>query len=57
MAIKAKMCPRPRRKMKRDIDVKIVTAPILDPETGREREIVNAFTVRVRQSESAAGRR
>jgi polysaccharide biosynthesis transport protein len=33
------------KQMRRDIDVKIVTVPILDPETGREREIVNAFTV------------
>ncbi|MGH8175043.1 MAG: GNVR domain-containing protein [Steroidobacter sp.] len=28
-----------------DISVDIVTVPILDPETGREREIVSAFTV------------
>src|SRR5690606_29721555 len=28
-----------------DIDVEIVTVPILDPNTGREREIVTAFTV------------
>jgi succinoglycan biosynthesis transport protein ExoP len=33
------------RRMKRDIDVQIVTTPILDPRTGREREVVDAFTV------------
>jgi succinoglycan biosynthesis transport protein ExoP len=31
--------------LRRDIDVDIVTVPILDPETGREREVVSAFTV------------
>jgi succinoglycan biosynthesis transport protein ExoP len=31
--------------LRRDIDVKIVTVPILDPNTGREREVVSAFTV------------
>lgn len=31
--------------LRRDIDVDIVTVPILDPQTGREREVVNAFTV------------
>jgi uncharacterized protein involved in exopolysaccharide biosynthesis len=33
------------RQLRSDIDVDIVTVPILDPETGREREIVTAFTV------------
>lgn len=33
------------KKLRSDIDVDIVTVPILDPETGREREIVTAFTV------------
>ena len=33
------------KKMRRDINVKIVTTPILDPRTGREREVVDAFTV------------
>lgn len=32
-------------RMRRDIDVKIVTTPILDPRTGRERDVVDAFTV------------
>jgi len=32
-------------RLKRDIDVDIVTTPILDPTTGREREVVSAFTV------------
>lgn len=32
-------------RLKRDIDVEIVTTPILDPSTGREREVVSAFTV------------
>lgn len=32
-------------KLKRDIRVDIVTTPILDPTTGREREVVSAFTV------------
>ena len=32
-------------RLRSDIDVDIVTVPILDPETGREREIVTAFTV------------
>lgn len=32
-------------KLRRDIGVDIVTVPILDPRTGREREIVTAFTV------------
>jgi polysaccharide biosynthesis transport protein len=32
-------------RMRRDIDVQIVTTPILDPRTGREREVVDAFTV------------
>jgi succinoglycan biosynthesis transport protein ExoP len=33
------------KRVRRDIDVKIVTTPILDPRTGREREVVNAFTL------------
>jgi polysaccharide biosynthesis transport protein len=33
------------RRMRRDIDVEIVTTPILDPRTGREREVVAAFTL------------
>jgi polysaccharide biosynthesis transport protein len=33
------------KRMRRDIDVKIVTTPILDPRTGREREVVDAFTL------------
>jgi polysaccharide biosynthesis transport protein len=33
------------QRLRRDIDVKIVTTPILDPRTGREREVVDAFTV------------
>lgn len=32
-------------KLKDDIDVSIVTVEILDPNTGREREVVSAFTV------------
>jgi uncharacterized protein involved in exopolysaccharide biosynthesis len=32
-------------RLRRDIDVKIVTTPILDPRTGRERDVVDAFTV------------
>ncbi len=32
------------KRLRRDIDVKIVTTPILDPRTGREREVVDAFT-------------
>jgi uncharacterized protein involved in exopolysaccharide biosynthesis len=32
-------------KLRRDIGVDIVTVPILDPGTGREREIVTAFTL------------
>jgi len=32
-------------RLKRDIGVEIVTTPILDPTTGREREVVSAFTV------------
>jgi len=31
-------------RLKRDISVNIVTTPILDPRTGREREVVDAFT-------------
>lgn len=33
------------KRLKRDINVKIVTTPILDPRTGREREVVDAFTL------------
>jgi succinoglycan biosynthesis transport protein ExoP len=33
------------QRMKRDISVSIVTTPILDPRTGREREVVDAFTL------------
>ena len=37
--------PTMLKRLKRDIDVQIVTTPILDPRTGREREVVNAFSV------------
>src|SRR3954469_23157050 len=33
------------KRLRRDIAVSIVTTPILDPRTGREREVVDAFTV------------
>jgi succinoglycan biosynthesis transport protein ExoP len=33
------------KRLRRDIDVQIVTTPILDPRTGREREVVDAFTL------------
>lgn len=33
------------KQLQRDINVKIVTVPILDPNTGRERDVVSAFTV------------
>src|SRR5688572_15085903 len=33
------------KRLRRDIGVNIVTTPILDPRTGREREVVDAFTV------------
>jgi succinoglycan biosynthesis transport protein ExoP len=33
------------QRMRRDIEVSIVTTPILDPRTGREREVVDAFTL------------
>jgi polysaccharide biosynthesis transport protein len=33
------------KRLKRDIAVSIVTTPILDPRTGREREVVDAFTL------------
>ncbi len=33
------------KRIRRDINVQIVTTPILDPRTGREREIVDAFTL------------
>ena len=36
---------RALKRLRRDINVKIVTTPILDPRTGREREVVDAFTV------------
>jgi succinoglycan biosynthesis transport protein ExoP len=32
-------------RLRRDIGVNIVTTPILDPRTGREREVVDAFTL------------
>jgi polysaccharide biosynthesis transport protein len=32
-------------RLRRDISVSIVTTPILDPRTGREREVVDAFTL------------
>jgi polysaccharide biosynthesis transport protein len=32
-------------RLRRDISVNIVTTPILDPRTGREREVVDAFTL------------
>jgi uncharacterized protein involved in exopolysaccharide biosynthesis len=32
-------------RLRRDIEVSIVTTPILDPRTGREREVVDAFTL------------
>lgn len=33
------------KRLKRDISVSIVTTPIIDPRTGREREVVDAFTL------------
>jgi uncharacterized protein involved in exopolysaccharide biosynthesis len=33
------------KRIRRDINVQIVTTPILDPRTGREREVVDAFTL------------
>ncbi|HTU66051.1 MAG TPA: GNVR domain-containing protein [Steroidobacteraceae bacterium] len=33
------------KRLRRDISVDIVTTPILDPRTGREREVVDAFTL------------
>ncbi len=33
------------KRLRKDIDVNMVTVPILDPESGREREVVTAFTV------------
>lgn len=33
------------KRLRGDVKVDIVTVPILDPNTGREREVVNAFTV------------
>ena len=48
----ARPVPRSRRRraamlkrLRRDISVQIVTTPILDPRTGREREVVDAFTL------------
>ncbi len=37
--------PAMLKRLRRDINVKIVTTPILDPRTGREREVVDAFTL------------
>src|SRR5690349_18785290 len=37
--------PAMLKRLKRDISVSIVTTPILDPRTGREREVVDAFTL------------
>jgi succinoglycan biosynthesis transport protein ExoP len=37
--------PAMLKRLRRDIHVKIVTTPILDPRTGREREVVDAFTL------------
>ena len=33
------------KRLRKDINVNMVTVPILDPESGREREVVTAFTV------------
>jgi uncharacterized protein involved in exopolysaccharide biosynthesis len=33
------------KRLRKDIHVEMVTVPILDPESGREREVVTAFTV------------
>ncbi len=33
------------KRLRKDIEVDMVTVPILDPESGREREVVTAFTV------------
>ena len=47
------------KRLRRDIDVQIVTTPILDPRTGREREVVDAFTLSYdnrRAGEGAEGR-
>jgi polysaccharide biosynthesis transport protein len=33
------------KRLRKDISVDIVTVPIIDPESGREREVVTAFTV------------
>jgi polysaccharide biosynthesis transport protein len=33
------------KRLRRDVSVNIVTTPILDPRTGREREVVDAFTL------------
>jgi len=40
-------------RLKRDITVSIVTTPILDPRTGREREVVDAFTLSFDHQEPA----
>jgi polysaccharide biosynthesis transport protein len=37
--------PAMLKRLRHDIEVQIVTTPILDPRTGREREVVDAFTV------------
>ena len=44
-------------RLRRDIDVKIVTTPILDPRTGREREVVDAFTLSYDNHEPAKAQR
>jgi succinoglycan biosynthesis transport protein ExoP len=41
----AEDAPAMLKRMRRDIAVSIVTTPILDPRTGREREVVDAFTL------------
>lgn len=41
------------QRLRRDISVSIVTTPILDPRTGREREVVDAFTLAFDHQEPA----
>jgi polysaccharide biosynthesis transport protein len=41
------------KRLRRDISVSIVTTPILDPRTGREREVVDAFTLSYDHQEPA----
>jgi succinoglycan biosynthesis transport protein ExoP len=41
------------QRLRRDITVSIVTTPILDPRTGREREVVDAFTLAFDHQEPA----